>query len=485
MNFDIIKKFNELYIAKLLKVLIGILVFFGMVISSYNFLNERFLNEGVDRNIGFKVLPKDSMDVIVLGSSHAQYSFLPNLFNQETGLYSFVLGSPCQPYEVSYEMLKEALKTQNPELVILEGFTATPMSKDCSGDECYVMAGYLMTGEEKQNTYNYLSEEKAISYKNEFINNHNLWRGRPSFKSLVKKEYHDESEIDSVFGYRWNIPELPAWNHWYPMIYDEQVDVSLEQIDIDMLNNIKQLCDENNIKFMMYYVPVDGIDVENQSYRYKIWDWCNENGVLYQDQISMAPQMKYNMRIHNDGAHSYINGAALTTHYLTKFINEHYTFESHEENELLNKIYSESNGGTFTTMLESEYDPLIYGQFFKGYNGVSVIRYNKSSVPLNKELVGYLNDLGCEEGFENYKHYFAVIDNGEIVHTQDYEGDFEYKGNAISFKYWGMDLNGENVDWQSDLSLLIFSPSMDKFVYKSINYQRPKIWEFGYNYYGE
>lgn len=160
----------------LLKITMGLCVVCGSFYFGYNFFSSKFKNPEANYNYSFHNLPENSMDVIVLGSSHAQYSFSPNFFYEDTGLYSYVLGSACQPLEVSYQMLREALKTQNPKLVVLETYTATPLRSWCEADSCYVTAEYQMRGIEKINTINYLPEEKAKTYRNDFINYHNDWR---------------------------------------------------------------------------------------------------------------------------------------------------------------------------------------------------------------------------------------------------------------------------------------------------------------------
>ena len=59
----------------LLKIAVGVCVICGTFYFGYNFLSSKFRNPDVYYNDSFHNLPKDSMDVIVLGSSHAQYSF--------------------------------------------------------------------------------------------------------------------------------------------------------------------------------------------------------------------------------------------------------------------------------------------------------------------------------------------------------------------------------------------------------------------------
>lgn len=470
-------------LANILRVILSVLLFLSLVYVSFSYLNKNIKEESPEY-ISFHALPENSMDVIVLGSSHAQYSFLPTLFNQQTGLYSYVLGSACQPYEVSYEMLKEALKTQSPELVIMEAFTATPLAETCDGDACYIRGGYMMSGEERYNSFDYLDEEKAMSYRNDFLNNHNNWKDYDSFKQIIEKKEYTLEDIDNCFGYCWNITELPPWNYWYPNKYGETVEVELQEIDVRMLNNIKQLCDENGIQFMMYMVPMDSIDVLNQSYRHKIWQWCDENGVLYQDQIEMAEGLNYYMVIHNDGHHSFTNGASLTTNELSKFVKNNFEFNRHQENEDLNVILSPSSGATMVTTLKTEHDPLIYGQYFKGYKKMSIVRYNNNGRQINPTFKQYVVDLGASEDFDRYNYYFAIIKNGEIAYISYEPGEIEYDGNTYTYHDWGYDINGENVDYQGDLSVTLFS-SNDNFAVKSIDTKKSRIWDAGINFYGD
>ena len=63
------------------------------------------------------------MDVLVLGSSHAFENINTGTLWDEYGMASYVLGGSRQPsLEYIYYYLKEALKTQRPELIVLEGY---------------------------------------------------------------------------------------------------------------------------------------------------------------------------------------------------------------------------------------------------------------------------------------------------------------------------------------------------------------------------
>ena len=67
---------------------------------------------------------KDTVDVLVIGSSHAFTNFDTGLLWDEYGVSSFVLAGGIQPFWNTYHFLKEALKTQHPKLIILEGYMA-------------------------------------------------------------------------------------------------------------------------------------------------------------------------------------------------------------------------------------------------------------------------------------------------------------------------------------------------------------------------
>lgn len=64
---------------------------------------------------------KDSLDVLFLGSSYAYCDWNPGALYDQSGLTSYVLAGGEQTVGVTYYYLKEALKTQSPQVVMLEG----------------------------------------------------------------------------------------------------------------------------------------------------------------------------------------------------------------------------------------------------------------------------------------------------------------------------------------------------------------------------
>lgn len=69
----------------------------------------------------FLAEPKDSVDVLFLGSSYAYCDWDPAAMYAESGLTGYVMGGSEQTVGITYYYLKEALKTQTPSVVVMEG----------------------------------------------------------------------------------------------------------------------------------------------------------------------------------------------------------------------------------------------------------------------------------------------------------------------------------------------------------------------------
>lgn len=81
--------------------------------------------DGIYNMTEFYKLPRNTVDVIILGSSHVFLNINPIVLWTEKGIASYVLGGSSQPMWNTYYYLKEALKTQKPKLIILEAYTTT------------------------------------------------------------------------------------------------------------------------------------------------------------------------------------------------------------------------------------------------------------------------------------------------------------------------------------------------------------------------
>lgn len=65
--------------------------------------------------------PEDSIDVLFLGSSYAYCDWNPEIMYAASGLTGYVMAGSEQTPSITYWYLKQALKTQSPQVVVMEG----------------------------------------------------------------------------------------------------------------------------------------------------------------------------------------------------------------------------------------------------------------------------------------------------------------------------------------------------------------------------
>lgn len=64
--------------------------------------------------------PRNSVDVLYFGSSLVYCNVVPSVVWEESGITSYVMAGPEQTVPISYYYIREACRTQNPKVVVLE-----------------------------------------------------------------------------------------------------------------------------------------------------------------------------------------------------------------------------------------------------------------------------------------------------------------------------------------------------------------------------
>lgn len=463
----------------ILRIIISVCLLSVVFVFSYNYLNKAFMSQiPKEAASGFKAIKDDKLDVVVVGSSHAQYSFNPSFFFEESGLYSYVMASQCQPLPVSYQIVKEILKTQHPKLLVLEVFTATPLKEMCSADSCYVAAQSLLTGDEKRAVISYLPEEKAKEYEekaeetyNDLLTNHNMWKELNDFSFLLPNYELDDivRNIDASFGYVYQdgFDGTPR-NHWHLKIHNNIPEVELEPEDLEALNNIYELCKKEGIELLLYKTPMDSIDPLNQAYRYKVWQWAEEKNIKYVDFVNMTKQLNYYMFVHSDSFHANITGAGIMTDYLAKFIKENYVF-NHQKDEDLDLAYTNSYQDYITSYLFYERLPKTYLRILAdGYDGDILIRYKKSNYTLNDDIINYLRQMGFED-FDGINNYYGHARNNVLIDYDDLELNTRINNYNIRIDDDGVYFNDELWSQEAYLQIVYINNNNGDVVIKNID----------------
>lgn len=136
---------------------VRIVAFILLVAVLLGYWNEVFKFKDQNGMVGMDIYyrqPENSVDMLIVGSSHAFVDINTGTLWDEYGIASYLLGANIQPLANSYHYIKEALKTQRPEVIMLEGFLLTD-NTDYMVPEFIINNTYgLEFGEDSMDTMN-------------------------------------------------------------------------------------------------------------------------------------------------------------------------------------------------------------------------------------------------------------------------------------------------------------------------------------------
>ena len=293
---------------------------------------------------GFYALKDNKIDVLGIGTSHIYSALNPGVFAYYTGLSSYDFAGQCQPMEITYTYLKEALKTQDIKLVILDIFA---LSDEASS--CQVNGAYRANIQDLKP-----SKEKIEAYKN--IYDHNLlenffdislYSNRISSLDIPTIQKIFTYNQDKYFGYT---PVLPysdiIWER--PPFVASEATKPIER-RWQAFVNIVNTCKENDIELLVVKTPYYISQEDTNIYRY-VWDYCEDNGINYIDFNFLMDELNYQYELDGDLWHATVPGSYKISKYLADFIKNNYEIEaSNNYQEEYQNIYTESLQMIFKT----------------------------------------------------------------------------------------------------------------------------------------
>ena len=126
------------FIKNILKIIVFLLLLFVVVLKLGDFLkpewNDEWINTAVVQD--FYALPKNSIDVLAVGSSQLIKGFSGLELYKNYGYSAYGIVTEQQSLMNSYAFIKESLKYQNEKVVLFEtkmSFEATPEPQNRKG----------------------------------------------------------------------------------------------------------------------------------------------------------------------------------------------------------------------------------------------------------------------------------------------------------------------------------------------------------------
>ena len=287
---------------------------------------------------GFYQLPKDSIDVLFFGSSHAAAGFIPQELYNNYGITSYNLGCEQQNLLVSYYWLKEALHTQSPKVVILDTYmlhtyiSAEPLN---TSEACTRKAMDAMHwGKTKLEAVHSIAQndpnQSIWSYFFTNIRFHTRWTG-------LSADDFSRADLAQHFELKGYAPLLSEWSSecsYSPFGVDKTVEsqpmVPLMQ---EYLDKMVQLCSDNGIQLLLVK---NMTTAENQAKHNATTAYAKEHSIRFIDFNERSIYYRLHLNFSADMAdgdtgHMNLHGAIKTTNYLGKVLTADYGLASHTD----------------------------------------------------------------------------------------------------------------------------------------------------------
>ena len=272
----------------------------------------------------FYEMKKDSVDAIFLGSSHAISAFSPQELYDECGIRSFNLGSEEQSLVVSYYWLKEALRFQKPQAVVLDTVVCFPfMETPYNCNEASIRKAldpmkWSSVKTEAVRTIGALDpKETFASYLFPIIRYHARWNDL----SLSDIRFFTK-ENTSLKGYA-VLSEDTADTGFEPLTPKaDAVPAGMQNVMRTYLEKTVQLCGENGIQMILVSTPYTEMTAEVHQ---AVSGFAEEHDVRYVDfnEASVIEAMNYDFP-HDmaDAGHANNFGAEKLTGYIGNILME-------------------------------------------------------------------------------------------------------------------------------------------------------------------
>ncbi len=191
---------------------------------------------------------ENSIDVMFVGSSVAYCDIIPAKIYEETGLTSYIVGAPNMIPGIAYHYLKEALKTQDPELVMLEATSFCFVG--ISEDDSKVNVGYMPYSLNRlEATFKVAHPSERLGLLFPLYNYHSKW-SEYSIGQLFSPRPDCKEDIYAGYTYLDTASPQEEFGPRDYQISDEDFGENM-----DYLRKIVDLCKDRNIKLELFMVP--------------------------------------------------------------------------------------------------------------------------------------------------------------------------------------------------------------------------------------
>lgn len=272
---------------------------------------------------GFYNERENSLDVVFCGTSKIFCLINPCQLWNEYGFASYDLATNEPPIWITYYFIKELLKTQKPDLILIDTYFSVYGDADFSETIIHSALDDMSLSENKiEAAWNSDDHDEVLSYVFPFFRYHNRW------SQLTREDY-------GLAGYDEKHP-LKGYTAMYAVKAGERPQVSditevkpLSAKSEEYLGKIFDLLDENGIDYMFLTTPFM-INEEQQMYCNGVKQYAIEHNIKYLDCNDYFDEIGIDFNTdYFDLIHTNVKGAEKVTSFVGKYIKDNFDIPDH------------------------------------------------------------------------------------------------------------------------------------------------------------
>ena len=265
--------------------------------------------------------PKNTVDVLILGSSHTLNGIDAVRLSEICGVNANNFAQSGQVLPQTYYALQEALRTQTPKLVVLDAYKTVQDSLIDSPATMHHTADNMKPGLPKARmVYDLLPRGERSEYLFDVIAYHTRWK-ELTYADFAPPDVSAKGGQVLHGGYQ----PYEGWE-----VLNEDVTAPPAAVEIEYLDRIVALCREKRIEVLLVSVPFttpEDDDLNRQAVLNGMADYASENGLPYLNLMHRTDEIGFDFWTDMaDMYHVNERGMAKVTDYLGTYLTEHYDF---------------------------------------------------------------------------------------------------------------------------------------------------------------
>lgn len=427
-----------------------VLLFIMLLCLCFTAFYETFRRK-IDEGDTWKIFyeqEEDSIDVLAIGSSHVFGSVNPAVLYNDYGIACFDLCGAGLTLQGEYYYLKEAFKTQSPQIIIIGIEPIFPPG---------VEAAFMWSSGMKlsRNKYSFVSEvcsEQHIPILLEYPLIHTRYDGdleERDFLPYRGDNYHKYYKGNRVF---WGVSSEE------PHPYTSESTECTEEVK-KYLNRIIELANNHSAE-VIFYSPPNLTDENNQKFINGVGEYVKKQGICYLNLNDYRSEIGINMETDmNDVNHVNYLGQQKTSEYIGDFLVNNYDIADRRDDERYEswRLWAEDYYNSYDAFLLAESNEGIM-QYVdrlidKDYMILINARGDNTHVGLQKNNV--LDRIGVDSS--NGDNVILIKDEDKFFSNLELNKDYDYGKHVISISEYGLMYDMTGIGFAEDsISFAVF-----------------------------